>query len=123
AAPPAGAFRILWCDADTARGERAKRILSGRATVDVVADAGHALESARAIPPNLVVAALDAGPAEPALATALRAHGRTRAVPLLLIAPDRDVAAEAARRFTKPPIACADLLAEPLADHELAARI
>src|SRR6185295_15245414 len=122
-APPAGTFRILWCDADTARGDRAKRVLAGRATVDAVAEAGAAFESARGILPDLVVAALDAGLTEPALATALRANDRTRAVPVLLIAPNRDVAAEAARRFAQPPVACADVLAEPFADHELVARI
>ena len=122
APPAAGMARILWCDADAERGARAKRALAGRATVDVIADAGAAFQSARGILPDLVVAAVEAGGGEPALVSALRTNDRTRTVPVLLVAPNGE-AAEAARRFMKPPAAVADVLAEPFAEHELAARV
>ncbi len=109
-------LRILWCDADAARAARAKRLLAGRAIVEAAADPGAALASARAILPDLVVcAAADSGAAE--LMAALRADSRLGAVSLVLLAAGEREAA-AARRYR-----VADVLAEPISDHELAARV
>jgi two-component sensor histidine kinase len=117
-APPTAAalasVRVLWCDADAARAARAKRLLAGRATVEVTADAATALASARGVLPDLVVAAASAR----ALAAALRADIRLGAVPLVLLAAG-EAEAEALARELAP----ADVLAEPLSDPALAARL
>jgi two-component sensor histidine kinase/PAS domain-containing protein len=106
--------RVLWCDADAARGARAKRLLAGRATVEVTSDAAAALASARGVLPDLVVVAASAR----ALAAALRADIRLSAVPLVLLAAGEAEADALARE-----LAPADVLAEPLADRALAARL
>jgi two-component sensor histidine kinase len=105
-------LRVLWLDSDPARGERAKRALADRAVVDVVSAADAALAAARAAPPDLVVSAA-AGEA-----AALRGDARLAAVPLVLIAAGRREAEALARGAS-----AADVLSEPLADHELAARL
>lgn len=114
-APPAGAppLRVLWCDADAARGARAKRVLAGRALVEIAADAQAALDLARGAPPDLIIATA-AADADPPLPAALRAE----ATPVMLLAAnDTDAAALAARHRV------ADVLALPVSDYELVARV
>lgn len=113
------ALRVLWCDADAARGARARRVLAGHATVEVTADTETALASARSILPDLVVAAVSAAqPGVPALVAALGADRRLGGIPVMLIAAgDAEAAALAARTVV------ADILAEPIAEHELSARV
>ncbi|HEY7608590.1 MAG TPA: HWE histidine kinase domain-containing protein [Alphaproteobacteria bacterium] len=118
AAAGAPAFRVLWCDADPGRAARAKRVLAGRAIVDIATDTGAALASALGILPDLVVCAADTEGGEPAAMAALRRDSRLGAIPIMLIAAGAASAAAAART-----VRVADVLAEPFADHELVARV
>jgi len=121
-APPATSFltalplrarapRILWSDADTARGARAQRALAGLADVEIVPGAKAALTALRASEPDLVVCAADPGAVE--LIAALD-EKRFATLPLVLLAAGANAPAH--------PRA-ADVLREPLPDRELAARI
>jgi two-component sensor histidine kinase/PAS domain-containing protein len=108
-------MRVLWCDADAARAARGQRVLGARAVVEVSSDAAAALASARGVLPDIIVSG---GAAARALASALNADGRLAGVPLVLLAAGEVEAATLSR-----DIAAADVIAEPVADYELAARL
>jgi PAS domain S-box-containing protein len=116
-ASPPGVSKVcvLWCDSDAARTARARRLLANRAVVEAVPDAAAALALARAVLPDLAVVSAEHAPA---LAEAFAGDRRLSRLPIVPLAGNAVEAAALAGA-----IRAADVVAEPLSDFDLTARI